>query len=311
MSKQLHRGSNGPEVSEVQSLLGMIPDGDYGPLTESAVKVFQRALGLTIDGEVGDETWAALRKLPPMPAKPEAPALPEGVLDIPKITEIAGEHKIARVNWSGRGRAPAGYTKGVAVSFAVAILAYRAQYLPAVAMARAAPCSSLDALSWYGDKFTKLGMSNRVAGEDTLRHLYVLLMGLGMRESNGQHCCGRDMSAHNTSSDTCEAGAWQMSWDAHAGVPLLRQLMQEYKGDGYVEVYREGVTCSKANWRCLGSGDGLKFQELCKERPDFSAQAVALGLRTLRTHWGPINRREVTLRPEADDMLKAVQDTLK
>jgi hypothetical protein len=190
------------------------------------------------------------------------------------------------------------------------VLGYRADYLPALAMARAAPCSGLDALHWYRDKFAKAGLSNRNTSIDTLRHLFVLLLGLGMRESSGQHCCGRDMSARNTSSATCEAGAWQMSWDAHAGVPLLQRLMNDYKGDGHLEVYSEGVKCSKANWRCLGDGAGFKFQEMCTGKPDFAAQACALGMRTLRTHWGPLNRHEVTLAPGADDMLQEVQDTL-
>jgi hypothetical protein len=311
MPLPLHRGSSGSEVNEIQELLGMVPDGDYGPLTEAAIKVMQRTLGITIDGVVGKKTWDALHKLPPIPPKPKPKPVDTSALDVEQITEIAGEHKIARYNWPGRGRAPLGYTKGVAVSFALAVLAYRADYLPALSMARAAPCSSLDALAWYGDKFAALKMSNNVAGEDTLRHLFALVLGLGMRESSGKHCTGRDLSARNTSSATCEAGAFQMSWDAHAGVPLLRQLLNDYHSDGYVEVYSEGVKCSKADWRCLGDGTGHDFQVLCKEKPDFSAQACALGLRTLRTHWGPINRREVTLSKDADDMLHEVQDTLK
>src|SRR4029077_17402322 len=163
----LHRGSSGADVSELQKRLGMLADGDYGPTTEVAVKVFQRALGMIVDGVVGDENWTALHKLPPIVVSPERPSLDAGSLDVAKITEIAGSHKIARYNWPSRGRAPAGYTKGVAVSFAVAELGYRANYLPALAMARAAPCSGLDALHWYGDRFAKFGMSNRNTSVDT------------------------------------------------------------------------------------------------------------------------------------------------
>jgi hypothetical protein len=35
---------------------------------------------------------------------------------------------------------------------------------------------------------------------------------------------------------------------------------------------------------------------------------TAVGLRTRRQHWGPINRREVDLMSEADDMLQQVQE---
>ena len=37
------------------------PDGKFGPLTEEAVKEFQKAHGLVADGIVGEKTWAALK----------------------------------------------------------------------------------------------------------------------------------------------------------------------------------------------------------------------------------------------------------
>ncbi|MFJ9631515.1 peptidoglycan-binding protein [Streptomyces sp. NPDC101175] len=57
----------GPEVAELQCLLqraGDSPggvDGNFGPLTESAVISAQKAFHLNIDGQVGPQTWAALR----------------------------------------------------------------------------------------------------------------------------------------------------------------------------------------------------------------------------------------------------------
>lgn len=36
-------------------------DGKFGKKTESAVKQFQGAKGLEVDGQVGPDTWAALR----------------------------------------------------------------------------------------------------------------------------------------------------------------------------------------------------------------------------------------------------------
>ena len=72
---------------------------------------------------------------------------------------------------------------------------------------------SYDALSWYRSNFAAIGLNNDEDGIDTMRHLFVLLMGLGMRESSGQFCCGRDQSASNTASDTCEAGLFQSSWN--------------------------------------------------------------------------------------------------
>ncbi|MFJ9705942.1 peptidoglycan-binding protein [Streptomyces sp. NPDC101234] len=58
---------SGPEVAELQCLLqraGISPggvDGNFGPLTESAVITAQKRYHLDIDGQVGPHTWAALR----------------------------------------------------------------------------------------------------------------------------------------------------------------------------------------------------------------------------------------------------------
>ena len=63
----LKRGSTGPEVTALQQRLldlGFNPngvDGIFGPGTESAVKAFQQAKGLTVDGMVGPITRAALQ----------------------------------------------------------------------------------------------------------------------------------------------------------------------------------------------------------------------------------------------------------
>lgn len=64
----LSRGCKGTGVKALQILLigwgypcGIWgADGDFGPGTENAVKIFQKARGLTPDGMVGRATWAAL-----------------------------------------------------------------------------------------------------------------------------------------------------------------------------------------------------------------------------------------------------------
>ena len=74
----LSRGSMGPQVAELQRLLQAagVPtgavDGDFGPMTQAAVRRFQQAKGLSVDGVVGPQTWAALRSA--RPATPSAPA---------------------------------------------------------------------------------------------------------------------------------------------------------------------------------------------------------------------------------------------
>ena len=56
----LQKGDRGQSVRELQSLLGLEEDGDFGPKTDAAVRSFQKANGLAVDGKVGPKTWAAL-----------------------------------------------------------------------------------------------------------------------------------------------------------------------------------------------------------------------------------------------------------
>ena len=63
----LRRGSFGTGVVELQELLvskglDMSIDGDFGPATELAVRVFQKNNDLVVDGIVGRNVWGALRK---------------------------------------------------------------------------------------------------------------------------------------------------------------------------------------------------------------------------------------------------------
>lgn len=54
----LKRGSCGAEVKTLQGKLNLMADGIFGPLTEEAVKEFQKRKGLKADGVVGAQTWA-------------------------------------------------------------------------------------------------------------------------------------------------------------------------------------------------------------------------------------------------------------
>jgi hypothetical protein len=60
----LKRGSKGQAVKELQALLGLEADGQFGVNTEAAVKAFQKANGLFQDGKVGEYTWDAIEAHP-------------------------------------------------------------------------------------------------------------------------------------------------------------------------------------------------------------------------------------------------------
>ena len=66
--KTVRKGSKGDVVKEIQSILEKLGydlgpcgvDGDFGRMTEKAVKAFQQDHGLKVDGIVGSKTWAEL-----------------------------------------------------------------------------------------------------------------------------------------------------------------------------------------------------------------------------------------------------------
>jgi peptidoglycan hydrolase-like protein with peptidoglycan-binding domain len=62
---RLYPWSQGPLVAHLQELLDacgyrLRPDGDFGWITEAAVRDFQRRNSLRVDGIVGDRTWELL-----------------------------------------------------------------------------------------------------------------------------------------------------------------------------------------------------------------------------------------------------------
>lgn len=93
----LRVGSEGAKVREVQALLrragylrGEV-DGDYGQATRDAVKEFQTARGLSVDGKVGPETWTALIELRQSPdERPGVPGAAESVVETKEGRQGAG-----------------------------------------------------------------------------------------------------------------------------------------------------------------------------------------------------------------------------
>jgi peptidoglycan hydrolase-like protein with peptidoglycan-binding domain len=305
------KGDVGPHVQNVQESLGIVPaDGDFGSITDGGVKGFQIAVGLTADGVVGPKTWAALDELDAVKAAGNDGLSRE---QISAITEIAEKSKIASYSWGGRSKAPKGYTAGVALCFALAATMLAESDSATEAMAQADRNNTdKDALSFYRSKFQALGMDNSEDGIDTLRHLFVMMLGLGMRESSGKYCEGRDMSATNVASDTAEAGMFQTSWNIRSCSSEIPPLLDQYwdNPNGFLTTFQSDIGPDSNDLGGYGSGDGAKYQFLSKFAPAFHAYVTAIGMRYNRQHWGPINRNEVELRKEANDMLLDVQHYL-
>jgi hypothetical protein len=250
--------------------------------------------------------------LEPRPAKAVPPEQADAIA---RISALASASAIAAYKWADRGKAPAGYIKGMAVSYAKVYYDLgtgngnaRAN---AAEMAKAMTADeSKDALKHYEEIFQQAGMDNSKDGPDTLRHLFVLMLGLGMRESSGRYCEGRDKSADNTTAETAEAGLFQTSFNARRASPLLPKLFDDFRvkpTPSYLDVFTEGVRVKDAELENFGTGDGRDFQKLSKECPFFALQFAGIGLRNLRKHWGPINRRAAEVKAEADTLFKDVQ----
>jgi hypothetical protein len=217
-----------------------------------------------------------------------------------------------RYQWMNRGQMPRGFIKGVARAWARALCEPTRSELALVSQAQTTDTVH-DALAWYQAQFAAVGMSNGQPGVDTLRHVYVLLLGLGMRESSGRHCVGRDTSATNTTASTAEAGAWQTSYNSHGFHTQLDVIIARFATDNahcHLSTFAEGVTCSAADWQNWGTGPGFDFQKREKECPVFAAEYAAVMMRVSGGsggHYGPLRTRTAELRPECDAMLQQVQ----
>jgi hypothetical protein len=180
-----------------------------------------------------------------------------------------------------------------------------------------------DALQIYEAAFQAAGMRNDAAGTVTLRHSYTLLMGLGMMESSGRYCEGRDVSQCFTTSDSAEAGLFQTSYGARRYSPVLSELFQRYSTDQnhcFLEVFQGSITCmikKGHNPECLsatsdvaGTGPGADWQRLTKSCPAFATEYAAVVLRKhggMKGEFNPIRKQQAELRPECDSMLQKAQ----
>lgn len=269
------------------------------------------------DTAVADETNVSESEQlnPSNPAEPSNPSRP--VVDgyyVEQIKTMAGGSSCASYSWASRGKAPAGYIKGMALTYARSYCRLITSEASPTALAKilsaAAGNSSVDALAHFSSNFSNLSMNVTTAGAEPLRSLYTLGIGLGMRESSGKYCEGRDMSASNTAANTAEAGMFQTSYDSISASAELSKLYAEYKADTskcHLDTFKQGVSsCGQSS--IAGSGAGADYQAFNKSCPAFAAEYAMIMLRVRRNHYGPINRKEAEVTKSCNSMLKSVQD---
>jgi hypothetical protein len=244
---------------------------------------------------------------------------------IAQIYEHIDASGVSSINWTGRGMAPIGYLKGMALTYARVYCHYslrpgepenfRDRF--AVQMAKAAgpgASTTTDAVARFARDLRALGADLSQDGVDVLRGLFTILIGLGMRESSGKYCTGRhrDKKIAATAQNS-EAGLFQISYDigVHAGdFQALYKKYQQRPSSGFLDVFSEGVTCPADDWANVGGGPGRDFQQFSKDCPAFTVELAALALRSRANHWAPINARKVQIREECWTLLRGVETAI-
>lgn len=226
---------------------------------------------------------------------------------IQQMCDAAENSAIRRYSWLDRGRAKIGYYKGMAIAYGNCVQKLAGGGAPEQAMAVAVGSPERDALAHYAPEIGGLAESTATPA-DRLRCVFALLLGLGMRESSGKYCEGRDQSANNVDALTAEAGLFQTSFNSMSASPILADLFQHYQGTTDLrDVFSESVTCSPSSAINYGAGTGRTFQELTKNCPAFAVEYAAVLLRIQRRHWGPINKKRAELRADSFGLLRQIE----
>jgi hypothetical protein len=165
------------------------------------------------------------------------------------LRNIAAQSQCAAHSFPQRGKAPRSYIEGVTLVFARAVCQPQRPDVQVVSAPVDTSLSNDDALAVYQTRFQAAGLRNDTAGVDALRHSYALLIGLGMMESSGKYCEGRDVSECFTTADSAGAGLFQTSFGARRFSPALQELFQSYSADQsrcLLQVFQGSITCKIA-----------------------------------------------------------------
>jgi hypothetical protein len=222
--------------------------------------------------------------------------------DIFKITD---ESDCLKYHWKNRGKAFKSYMRGMGLMYAKQICGQGSDFIKQEKVTSTYRLSwenknrpHEDALKLYGIKGSQL-------------ETYTFLIGLGMRESNGKYCKGRDKSQNFVKSDSAEAGIYQMSYVARLFNTELEPLYRKYKKGELpceLDVFKsDAIKCTAYDAKTYGSGEGADWQKLMKRCPALSVQWASILIRSRYTHFGPIKRKEVEVMPQCRDMLRKVE----
>lgn len=239
----------------------------------------------------------------PTPAPTPIPVVVSPAPNFSEITSLVSKSDCAKVSFKNRGKMPIGFIKGLALTYAKAVCQPNRSDVLLVASKEKGDVKK--------DVFTHYGLSADAA----LLKTYQILAGLGMRESSGKYCCGRDMSAKFSTADSAEAGLFQTSWGVRVASPELEKLYDKYSKDDsgcLLDVFKEGVSpCGPDNAKNWGTGTGVRWQELTKRCPAFATEYAAIVLRKnggSKGEFGPIRTKASEVAPACETMFSAVKN---
>jgi hypothetical protein len=220
-----------------------------------------------------------------------------------RVISVANTSGCLTFNFPDRGRAPRGFIKGMALSYAKSYCeAVRGDQTAVTVISAPMRNDSKDVLFHYG-----LNSSSNLV---RLRTLYVLGIGSGMRESSGNTTEGYDVSAGSPTAEGAEAGLYQTSYNSRnlgESGTWLTSLQNSYRNSAQcnLSVFLEGVTDKRVP--VVGSGAGAEFQRQTKTCPSFATEYALVVFRQNKNHYGPLVRKEVPVVAACTTMLQQVE----
>lgn len=291
-----------PLFGTVSPLLGSL--GTVLPLLGGLTSQTQTPLPLGSLGNLGtiiSTVGTIATTLKPSP-KPSAPSNQVGGPYVDQITELAASSSCATYSWKNKGVAPAGYIKGVALSYARSICrlkkAERAPSALAAILGSAVTNNKTnDALSYFKNILGSFNNNLSTKGEAPLRAVYSLGMGLGMQMSGGSNCGASSASVFPVSSSSMGVSS------------VLSTLLSEYKtsdsGRCFLDVFNEGTNCS-ANSTTAPAGTNI--QSFANSCPAFATEFAMTLLRLNQFSLGSLGTVEVA--PACDQLLQNIQSVI-
>ena len=246
------------------------------------------------------------QQTPPQVSEP-APRLAPVVRNLKsKIFEIVyANPSCSHYFWKNRGRAYESYMRGMALMYAKQVCGKGSDFIKQNRITssyylayKKRHYKHQDALEYYGIEGSEL-------------NTFTFAIGLGMRESNGKYCKGRDKSRDFKKGESAEAGIFQMSYVARVFNTEMAGIYEDYKSGRKsceLDTFKsDAIKCTAYDAKIYGSGEGRNWQALMKRCPAFAVEWAVVLLRSQYRHFGPIIRKEVEFKNSCRDMLKKVE----